>query len=373
MVRFAFALLVSIAGFAYGGEFENLVARKVPIETCSMGPRAGSTRLQDEKKIIVATWNVENVMENRGSYQITGINPETLTYHYTLIRENGAPREDWKFEAKQNKILRIGQDLNEPGSPLAHFIISPEIETLRAADHLFNSGDLAGKYRSVLMEGNDERGIDVGFAVRADLDVVLETETHKEALWNDPAEHQKMRLFSRDLPVVIVKDRASKKALLILMGTHAKSKRDRPGDFESTKLRTAQHEGTKLIVESYTRAYPGTPILLGGDFNSDVRHSSDVAAIRSSMKEALEVSGATERITETYHPPKGGVVASQFDAIFMNTGSASYVTKAQVLPEYDRITGRRLGVPKSFEDRQQNYPSDHRAVAVVFESALLNQ
>lgn len=370
MVRFALALLVSLAGYAHGGEFESLEARPVAIETCSMGPKAGSTRLQDEKRIIVATWNVENVMENRGAYFLNGINPDTSTYHYTREPQNDLALEDWKFEAKQNKILRIGRDLNESGQPLAHFIISPEIETLRAADHLFNSGNLAGKYRSVLIEGNDERGIDVGFAVRADLDVILEAETHKHTLWNDPAERQPMRLFSRDLPVVIVKDRATKKALLILIGTHAKSKRDRPGDPESTMLRTAQHEASKLIIQSYERAYPSTPILLGGDFNTDVRHGREVVAIRSSMKEALDISGATERITETYFPPTGGVVASQFDAIFMNAATSRLVKKAEVLPEYDRITGRRLGVPKSFDDRQRNYPSDHRAVAVVFENLI---
>lgn len=372
MVRFVLALLVSGAGFAYGGEFENLEGRKVAIESCSMGPKPGATRLQNEKNIIVATWNVENVMESRGSYLLDGINPETLTYHYILARASNGPPEDWKFEAKQNKILTIGKEMGVPGSPLAHFIISPEIETLRAADHLFNSGELAGKYRSVLVDGNDERGIDVGFAIRADLDVVLEVETHKEAMWNDSAERQKLRLFSRDLPVVIVKDRASRKPLVILMGTHAKSKRDRPGDHESTKMRTAQHEASKLIIQAYERAYPATPILLGGDFNADVRTGPEVAAIRSFMKESLDVSGATERITETYHPPEGGVVPSQFDAIFMTSASTKYVTKAQVLPEYDRVTGRRLGVPKSFEDRQRNYPSDHRAVAVVFESALLS-
>ncbi len=351
MVRFALAFLVSIAGFAYGAQFENLNAQAVPIASCSTGPRTGATRLQNEKHIIVAAWNVENVMENGMA--------------------DGKPAPAWKFEGKQGKIARIGQDLNEPGSPLAHFIISPEIETLRAADHLFNSGPLAGKYRSVLIEGNDVRGIDIGFAIRADLDVTIEAETHKNVMWNDSTTGQKVRLFSRDLPVLIVKDRASSKVLIVLVGNHAKSKRDRPGDHESTQLRTAQYQAAKLIVQSYQTRYPTTPVLMAGDFNSDVRTGPEIAPIRALLKDSLDVSGATDRVTETYFPPNGGIVTSEMDAVFMTPATAKYVSKAQVLPEYDRVTGRVLGLPKTFDERERNFPSDHRAVAVVFETAVL--
>lgn len=370
LLSFVLALLVSFT--AHSATFENLEGRKVSIDTCSTHLKApGKTRLQDEEQIIITSWNVENVMENRGSFFLNGVNEETQTYHYERNRENDRPLEDWKFPAKQEKLARVGQDLQINGSPLSHFIVSPEVETLNAADGLYNTGVLAGKYRSILIEGNDERGIDVAFAVRADLDVTIEAETHKDTMWNDPVTHQKVRLFSRDIPVLIIKDGPTGKVLMILAGNHAKSKRDRGGDHESTQLRTAQYEAAKLIFESYKQKYPNTPIFFAGDFNTDAKKGPEVAPIRSIMIDAFDVVGAKDRVTQTYYPPEGGMIASQLDAVFMTENATRYVLKAEVLPEFDRHTGKRLGVPKSFQDRQDNYPSDHRAIAVVLDGSIL--
>lgn len=367
-------------------QFFNLHSKPVPLSECATllkteaalktaeSPRK-LIRLQDRPQIIVTQWNVENVMEYRGKHEYSGVDRNSRKYKHKKARDHDRHMQDWKFAAKQQKINKVGQYWGLPDSELSDFVFAQEIENLNMANKLFNTGVLEGKYRTFLVEGNDGRGIDVALAVRSNLAVDVEIFTHREVEWYDPIERTRARLFSRDLPVAIIKDSRTQKILMIMFGNHAKSKRHREGpggfDHESTILRTAQYEAATILAQGYERRFgPDTPILFAGDFNTSVSTGPEMALVKSLFRDAFDIVGLENRVTQSYFPSKGKAVHQQLDGIMMTRAAERHLRSAMILPEFDRHTGVELGLPQSYEDRTNNYPSDHRAISVLFDAAL---
>jgi hypothetical protein len=363
-------------------QFQKLKPQKVDTNHCSYllkKQTAGPIKkLQDEENIIITNWNPRDVMALKGPHKYMGIDAETKTYKY--VPDVAVPVEhmqEWQFDAKQDKIADASFYLGFEDKPLSHIIISPEVDSIEAANTLFNSNDLKGKYRTFLVEGNDSRGIDIAFAIRADLDVTVEVETYKETTWRDPVEGQRAKLFSRDLPVLIIRDRETKKVLLVVVGNHAKSQRDRAGDIESKIIRTAQYQAAGKIIQSYfDRFGKNLPLVFAGDFNTNIQTSDQLAPIKAILGEdSLAVAGVEDRTTSTYHPLDGGPMeASQIDAAFFSPCLSKGIVKAVVLPEFHPVTGNLLPqAPLTYEDRENFYPSDHRAISTMLSGQVLRE
>lgn len=353
----------------------NLDSVSVPLEECTvlLGPdtSVGTVKLGDEENIVIAEWNVANVMELRGAFTTDGVNPLTQKYVHKRDESRDRKMDGWKFPAKQKKISEVGYHLGLGREVLPHFIASPEVENAKAGNHLFNTGILQGKYKVFAIEGNDDRGIDVSLQVRADLHVKVEMQTHRHAMWFDPATQREVRLFSRDLPVMIVRDYDSNDVKLIFIGYHGKSKRDRKGDRESDRLATAQFFGAAAIIREYKKRFPGVPIVTAGDLNRDGRFEEEVAPLKAELTDAFDIVEPNTRITQTFHPNRGETVKSQLDAILVSNEVKPFVKKTMVIPEFDHITGEPLDfAPRSFDERNDRYPSDHRMTAIVINGSL---
>lgn len=372
----SFILFFLFVGFSAQADLSRLQLQGVepqPVASneCAIilnGPK--KTSLKKEERVVLTTWNFENIFEKAGKHIHNGVDPEKEKYDYKRAPERDRPHEDWSYEAKQNKVVNATRYLGEDQIPLSHFIIGTEIESINAAFELFNTGALKDSYDTYLIEGNDERGIDIAFAVRADLDVIVEAETHRNLTWFDPIENERVRLFSRDLPVFIIKDRETKEVLFVIMGNHGKSKRDRAEgrDFESTALRSAQYLAASEIIKGYMERFgENTPLIFAGDFNTDLQSGRETQPIRELLHDTLDIVGAENRVTHNFFPRNGEPKRQQLDGIFVNSRLVKSVRKAMVLPEFDRKTGQVLPEPESFNDRTKNYPSDHHAVSVVLE------
>jgi endonuclease/exonuclease/phosphatase family metal-dependent hydrolase len=57
---------------------------------------------------------------------------------------------------------------------------------------------------------------------------------------------------------------------LIVLLTHLKSQISTENDYKGKDVRTAEAIALAEIYESHRRAYPGTPIVVGGEFNADI-------------------------------------------------------------------------------------------------------
>jgi endonuclease/exonuclease/phosphatase family metal-dependent hydrolase len=256
-------------------------------------------------------------------------------------------------------------------------IVMQEIEGLEALE-IFTQRFLDDRYRPVLLHGNDERGIEIGFLVKKDLPLNIVAESHRDITWKDPTDNDaEAPVFSRDLPVLLIYpgDQAvgpQTKPMFILAGNHSKSKRDRPGDPESNILRAAQFRATRGIIDTYLQRFGADlPIFLAGDFNTDVRVARDVQPIADRLEDVFDLTHAADadRVTHTFFPNGRPAVRSQLDAVMVSPSLATSIIKASVY-RYKDENGVARPIPSSIGERNMN-PSDHFPVVVDISTRLI--
>lgn len=274
---------------------------------------------------------------------------------------------DVKTEAQRQGLARI---IRKSDPDIMTWV---EVENFRAAE-LFSERYLENKYQVFLIEGNDQRGIDVTVLVKKDLPFEVEYRSLKDLteLKDVPGHSQPadLKVFSRDLPMAIfrrLEDGASK-AEFILLATHYKSQR---GDQGSFPKRLLQAEATELAVQHLRQEFgEDLPIILTGDFNNNVPTSPEFAPIwRAGFKDSFDLSAnpipKDQRGTHFYFPMKGPAEFNQLDG-FLISGQGKYqVESAAILPHLDE-KGAPLPHPRNYGERQQR-ASDHLAVEVVVE------
>lgn len=242
------------------------------------------------------------------------------------------------------------------------FIVMEEVEN-RETLQAFSERYLNGTYEAYLIKGNDERGIQIGYLVKKDLPLQISLETHKDVTWKDPNDGREAKLFSRDAPALLIRrqgDAPDAAPALIFIGNHAKSQRNRNGDPRSSLLRTAQMKEIASIVEDYQGAYgANVPIVLGGDFNVDVRLSPEVEPIRERMVDPFDAKGirGLPRMTHTFHPRRGHPSYHQLDALFVTPGLEDNIVSIETY-RYKDAEGKELPLPNTYAERARN-PSDH--------------
>lgn len=317
-------------------------------------------RLSDIRSLRVGTYNVLNLFSSVGQHV-----PDPETPGKLKKVSDAKPKEDWSLRAQGQVILENRLDV----------VTLEEVEDI-AALRDFNERFLEGKYDVYLIEGNDERGIDIGFLVKKDLPFVVEQRSHKDETWVDPVfGGGPTKLFSRDFTALVVRAEPGGKPLFLQFGTHFKSKRDRDGkDPESRVMRGAQVARAAEIVGRYRAEFgQDVPILLSGDFNGEVPNEPE-------FKPLFEAAGLTDafdatpnppsdrdRVTHTFHPRGGASHYGQMDAVLVSKGLRGAVTNAMVY-RYKNDDGSARDVPHTYEEREKN-PSDHFPVVVTLDFA----
>ncbi|MGZ3744590.1 MAG: endonuclease/exonuclease/phosphatase family protein [Pseudobdellovibrionaceae bacterium] len=242
------------------------------------------------------------------------------------------------------------------------FIVVEEVDDLSALE-TFSKKYLNGAYRPFLIEGNDPRYIDIGFLVKADLPLQIEERTNKTLTWYDPVEKRETPLFSRDLPVLIVRREGAKPnetPLFVFVGNHGKSKRDRDGDPNSTIWRTAQYEAAGKIIDGlFTEFGKNLPLILGGDFNTAFPSAPELAPLKKRLQDPFDLLKipVKDRITHSFPHFHGSPEYQQLDNLLVSPPLASSVLGVQVY-HYKDENGNVKPLPRTFDDRDEN-PSDH--------------
>ncbi|NBX91923.1 MAG: hypothetical protein EBQ85_01675 [Proteobacteria bacterium] len=315
----------------------------------------------------VGSYNLRNLFEKSGKIH------DRTAQIFSIITRATAPLEEplkslEELKAQGRAILENDFDI----------LAVEEIENLKALGS-FSKEFLGSQYNSYLIEGNDPRGIDVGFLVKASLPFEVEQRTHKNETWSDPiAGGKTTRLFSRDLPALLFRTDKKAAPFLIYFGTHFKSKRDRPKDPESRILRKAQVERASEIVKAYEAEFGAqTPIFLAGDFNGEIAHEkefvslSQVASLHDTFDVVSPPLSQEERVTHTFFPKDGKMKRSQLDAVLVNAAAAKFIQDAKVY-RYKDSNGEELPLPSSFQDVMKN-PSDHFPVQADLDFKKLGQ
>ena len=339
-----------------GATFEDSRALP-PTQDPVAAPAAAMRPLSTVQALRFGSYNMLNLFEKVGKHIPDPERPGKLKRVSDAVA-----KEEWQLREQARAIIETDLDV----------LSLQEVENVAALKD-FVDRYLGGRYRLFLIEGNDGRGIDVAFLVKNDLPLEFEHLTHKDETWRDPLlGGRETRLFSRDLPALVVRAEGNAKPLFVLLGTHYKSKRDRgASDPESRGLRRAQVERTAQIIgRMQARFGKDTPILLAGDFNGQMNHEPEFEALKrigmiDSFDALPQPPSERERVTHTYHPRGGRTQAHQMDAVMIVPSMKGLVKRAFVY-RYRDERGREKPIPDTFEQRNKN-PSDHFPVVVELE------
>lgn len=233
----------------------------------------------------------------------------------------------------------------------------------------FNEVFLADNYHPSLIPGNSDRNIHLGYLIRKNLPYRFEHLTHRNRLLSGgPA--NKPQYFSRDLAELRLyspDDTEYKSPLLIILTVHLKSKRSDGQDFGGQKKRALEF---KLVLETYLqlekRYQNKIPILVMGDFNAVVHPEYGEPGFQNLFEQTdlvdiLEILDypTAERATQTSFSQRTGVVAQQFDYIFIPKKWHPLIQRSTSGPYLFRDQNSQvISRPQTSHQRAQ-LPSDH--------------
>lgn len=257
-----------------------------------------------------------------------------------------------KVQALAATITKISPDL----------IMLTEVGGLLSLEN-FNRYFLKNFYQPYLLEGNSDRGIDMGFLLKAPWSGKIFS--HKD--YKLP--HAKYTSFSRDVLKLEVSlhDRLVANALLV----HLKSKLNSKGDdFEGRTRRAVEVLGLSEIIHQLPA---DVPLLLGGDFNgvaSGPMPEPEFLPLKhkNNLQDAALVAGLpeSERYSYVYFNQGGLRIEQQLDYLFLNQKAQESLLKESVtFPRYTGAEGQLIPMPQRSWQKIL-MPSDHLPLYAEF-------
>lgn len=253
---------------------------------------------------------------------------------------------------------------------------------------------LEDRYATYLIEGNSDRGIDIGYLVKRDLPVRCELVSHKDRPLGflyphdlesnrffettQPEKVLRSRYFSRDcLRLNLYKDGSITPDVVFLL-VHLKSKLDPDGiDPEGKERRKAELSALVEIYKETRAERPGVPVIVGGDFNGQARKELcelELQAILddTDLSNALETVGRSmeESMTQLLFDRLGVAVSLQIDYLFLSPEFSEHLrADGCYVYRYKSDLGVELPRPRTLDQRLY-MPSDHYPVVVTFTDFL---
>jgi len=248
----------------------------------------------------------------------------------------------------------------------------------------FNEMFLDKSYSPVLIEGNSDRNIDVGFLVRKNLGFYFDLLSNRNRpihFWysneKDQTPKKNTNKFSRDVAELRLFKNDREKPFLVILHTHLKSRLDKenmdPGGVERRRAEL------KTLIEIYSeveKLHPEAPILVSGDFNGNAsRIATDEEFqdiyLKTPWQDVLEVSGIPPGERATFYQVRNNSKTDgrQIDYCFLTPRSIPYLAKehSQVIRYKDEF-GLEIGIPTTLEDKD-HLPADH--YPIIFELSNL--
>ena len=359
----------------------------LPSSASTASPSAASTA----KSTSARCWTTSKRWRSSPGRAATGrlIRQPNLAAQLAILREN---RGDFMVERRATgvEIVATGRAdwigwlelVVEPVDEVAIRMTAKVIQDLAAgvlavveAEHRpslvrFNESMLANRYRHVmLVDGNDQRGIDVGLLTTARRPIVnVESHVDDRDAKNTVLTRRDNRLFSRDAPVFTV--RCGSEDLYVVVN-HLKSQ-SRTGDEPPDDLRTRQSTRLAAIYRRLRRD-GATYIAMVGDFNRGPDANGGHPSLEALFRPALGLVDAFS--LPTFDPgPRPGTFQScslrdRLDYIFLSPELAARVTRGGVFRRglWGRSTNKKP--PDDWEIYEEitesvHAASDHAAVWV---------
>lgn len=263
------------------------------------------------------------------------------------------------------------------------------VESLANFSRLF----LNDAYAPHLIEGNSDRGIDLGYLVRKSLPFKYDLISHKNRALDFLYPHEiqsretgygnlrsaklSSHKFSRDVLELRIFEKDDEPVCIVLL-VHLKSQLDRSRiDPGGRDRRRAELEKLVTIYNEIDGEFGGrVPILLAGDFNGRAAKPSpddEFKALyeRTSLEDALEVAGvpSDERYTHMQLSASRNRVGlnKQLDSIFVPPALFRRVSKSETwVYRYKDENGSTRLVPRNLNEKRL-LASDHYPVVLTLE------
>lgn len=273
------------------------------------------------------------------------------------------------------KVQHIAQTILEMNPDILQLVEVGGLESLKNFNHYF----LNDQYSPILIEGNSDRNIDVGFLIRKSASFYFDLLTHKnrplnflypheiQSLKSDyPTQIQSHR-FSRDCAELRLFNRDVNQPFLILLLTHLKSPLDPERiDPHGTERRRAEFKTCLEIYKELQNEFPDCPIIFSGDFNGQASLLQTDDEFRSihtdtDLKDIFDLKQIPLENRSTFYQIKSGFRSEgrQIDYCFVSKHLQSpiHLARAEVFKYKDEF-GTPLKKPETLEQKMR-YPSDH--------------
>jgi endonuclease/exonuclease/phosphatase family metal-dependent hydrolase len=236
--------------------------------------------------------------------------------------------------------------------------ISPDIFMLCEVGGLdslerFNKNYLNNNFMPLIIPGNSDRGIEIGYLIKKALPFTYQHISHRDMN------------FSRDVSELrILKDN---RLVLIILLVHLKSKWDREGNDPNGFLkRSHEIEALLEISKSLDKEFPLCPIIIAGDLNGVAQKNNCEREFREIYKQTtftdiLDILDLPEeeRITFVHFQKDGKPDHFQLDYIFLPLTLKDKVKKEESgIYQYKNIYDIPIELPKNPFERYA-LPSDH--------------
>ena len=219
---------------------------------------------------------------------------------------------------------------------------------------------LKDDYGPLSLPSNSDRGIDLGYLVKKDLNLNASLKDHVRYELPAPAYR-----FSRDVLRLDLTENGKPKMIFLL--AHIKSKLDlKRSDFEGRSKRTHEVKGLIDIYRKIQEEFPETPILVGGDMNGhagEVNTEEEFQQIYelTDLKDIafLAAIPQEDRFSYVYFNRGGNRFEQQIDYLFISERFRQLIEPEECyFPRYKNLSGAPLPIPRRIE--QKNIlPSDH--------------
>lgn len=289
---------------------------------------------------------------------------------------------------KSNDIAKALMDIN------ADIIMLCEVggyESLKNFNHLF----MNELYSPVLVEGNSDRNIDVGFLIRKNSPYYFDLLSNKHRPINYLYPHERQSLahgypvkggkittshkFSRDVVELRLFMKDKEKPFMIILLTHLKSRLDPeridPNGFER---RQAELRTLLEIYKELEAVHPQVPVMIAGDFNgnaSPIGTDEEFKDIYSTtqLKDVFEVAQLTAEKRATFYQVKSNsrTEGRQIDFVFLSPLLQQHLkVNSALVYRYKDEFGMEHGVPHNMEAKLR-LPSDHYPIVFEIENIAL--
>ena len=279
------------------------------------------------------------------------------------------------FENKPlQKCIQIARVIKQNSPDIMMLCEVGGAESLKNFNRLF----LGDAYDVVLIEGNSDRNIDVGFLIRKNSDFKYDLRSHKERPLSFlyPHEHQSKKtgypikgqthFFSRDCAELRIFNTRAQNPNLIILLTHLKSRLDPEKiDPGGTERRAAELRTCLEIYKDLRLQNPEVPIIFAGDMNGYAGRTKTDAEFEilykeTDLEDVLEVANVSPEKRSTFYQIKNSRVdGRQIDYCFISQNLRNHLRlETAAVYRYKDEFGFDITPPRHLEDKMR-LPSDH--------------